>query len=141
MWSQSTRAAMASTMGTARGTTQGSWRPRARSSDSTYSDQPPGGPIRRTKCGHIPTTDQSGACRAGIFPQRTNQTQEAWVIAQAPPPRGSPDGPIRRTTRGNIPTTDQSDTCRAGIFPQRTNQTQEARVYAHNGLIRRRKRG
>mmetsp|Transcript_28244 Transcript_28244/g.61896 ORF Transcript_28244/g.61896 Transcript_28244/m.61896 type:complete len:265 (+) Transcript_28244:561-1355(+) len=37
MWSQSTRAAMASTMGTARGTTQGSWRPRARSSDSTFS--------------------------------------------------------------------------------------------------------
>lgn len=36
-WSAMTRATMASTMGTARGTTQGSWRPRAISSTSLPS--------------------------------------------------------------------------------------------------------
>eukprot|EP00976_Prorocentrum_cordatum_P099723 1191944-Prorocentrum_minimum.AAC.2 len=59
---------------------------------------------------------------AGIFSQRTNQTQEARVYSHS--------GPIRRMKkRGYILTTDQSDTGSAGIFSQRTNQThEEARV-------------
>eukprot|EP00959_Pyramimonas_sp_CCMP1952_P122454 2559986-Pyramimonas_sp.AAC.1 len=52
---------------------------------------PPGGPIRRSKCGYTLTTDQSDAGSVGIFSRRTNQTQEAWVYSH--------DRPIRRRKR------------------------------------------
>eukprot|EP00959_Pyramimonas_sp_CCMP1952_P201821 4220226-Pyramimonas_sp.AAC.2 len=58
---------------------------------------------------------QAGRCAhrrasgsAGIFPRRTNQTQEARVYSH--------DGPLRHRKRGCIIMTDQSDAGSAGIF-------------------------
>eukprot|EP00959_Pyramimonas_sp_CCMP1952_P432950 9066376-Pyramimonas_sp.AAC.1 len=56
---------------------------------------------RCVTCGYIPTTDQSDAGSAGVFPRRTNQMQAARVYSH--------DGPIGRRKRGYILTTDQSD--------------------------------
>eukprot|EP00976_Prorocentrum_cordatum_P000907 18332-Prorocentrum_minimum.AAC.1 len=66
-----------------------------------YTSEVVTGPIRCMKRGYIPTTDQSDAGGAGIFPRRTNQMQEVRVYSH--------DGPIRCRKCGYIPMTDQSD--------------------------------
>eukprot|EP00976_Prorocentrum_cordatum_P033845 688894-Prorocentrum_minimum.AAC.1 len=59
--------------------------------------------------------DQTDAGSAGIFSQRTKQTQEARVYSH--------DGPNRRRKRRYILTTDQSDAGSAGLLSRRVKKS------------------